>query len=279
MTGSFAAFERFVSFFKQLFAQPGLLADANCRQSYKGYVVNYYREMFGPTSSPGSPRHVRWYRRLTPLLALPRGSRILDYGGGYGMDSIFLASVGYEVVFYELTPHHIAIARWFADRFGAAFGKLPVRYSLVGVDREPAGLDAVFADEVAHHIEPAQRVFDDAARMLRAGGHFHLLEPNYLNPMTQAFFLKGRGFRTTTWRIDETTGKRYLYGNEHIRPIWTWNRFAREAGLTLQDIQYVSPWYSGPKLDAPLSQAHGAERLPLARAIAASHVGLHYAKL
>jgi hypothetical protein len=74
------------------------------------------------------------------------------------------------------------------------------------------------------------------------------------------------------------TGERYLWGNEHIRPVWTWNRFAREAGLKLQDIQYVSPWFPGPKLEAPLSRAQGAEKWPMVRTIAASHLGLHYAK-
>lgn len=184
MTDSFAAFNQFLAFFKDLFAKPGLLADAGCRQSYKEYVPDYYRDIFGPGATLDSARHLRWYRRLSPMLALPSGSRILDYGGGYGMDSIFLASVGYQVVFYELTQHHIAIARWFADRFGSAYGKLPIQFCLIGVDPQPTGLDAVFADEVAHHIEPPSRVFSAASSMLRPGGHFFLLEPNYLNPLT-----------------------------------------------------------------------------------------------
>jgi len=278
MTDSFAAFGRFVDFYTKLFAQPGLLADAKCRQSYKDYVPIYYRDIFGAGAEPHSLRHLRWYRRLSPMLALSPGSRILDYGGGYGMDSIFLASLGYNVVFYELTPHHIAVARWFSDRFGAAFGKLPIEFVLARVDPPPAGLDAVFANEVTHHIEPPQRVFDDAAGMLRPGGHFFLLEPNYLNPVTQAFFLRGRGFRTTKWLVDEMTGERYLWGNEHIRPLWTWNRFARAAGLELQEIQYVAPWFTSEKSQAALSQAQGAEKWPMVRALVASHLGLHYAK-
>ena len=278
MTDSFAAFERFVQFYIELFAQPGLLADAACRQSYKEYVPHYYRDIFGPGAVADSPRHRRWYRRLAPILALPRASRILDYGGGYGMDSIFLASLGYHVFFYELTPHHIAVARWFAERFGTTFGKLPLEFVLARVDPTPSGLDAVFANEVTHHIEPAQRVFNEAAALLRPGGHFYLLEPNFLNPVTQAFFFKVRGLRTTKWLVDDRTGERYLWGNEHIRPLWTWNRFAREAGLELQDIQYIAPWFGGQKSQADLARPQGVERLPLLRAVAASHLGLHYAK-
>lgn len=90
--------------------------------------------------------------------------------------------------------------------------------------------------------------------------------------------MKGRGFQTTKWQIDAATGERYLYGNEHIRPIWTWNRFARQAGFRLQEIQYVSPWFHGPKSEASLCRARGVETWPLARAVLASHLGLHYAK-
>ena len=278
MTDSFASFNRFLTFFAEEFARPGLLADAQCRQSYKDYVPDYYRDIFGKGVSLDSPRHLRWYRRLAPLLALPPGSRILDYGGGYGMDSIFLASLGYKLCFYEITAHHIGVARWFSDRFAAAFGALPIEFCLVGVDPQPTALDAMFANEVTHHIEPAKRVFEDASKFLRPAGHFFLLEPNYLNPITQAFFLKGRGFRTTTWQVNEVTGERYLWGNEHIRPFWTWNRFAREAGFTLSERHYVASAYRGEKTAAELSKEHGVETWPVAREVLASHICFDYKK-
>jgi SAM-dependent methyltransferase len=273
---NFAAFKRFIDFYAAVFAEPGLLADAECRQSYKEYVPDYYEEIFGPKAKLDSQRHIRWYRRLSILFTLPRGSTILDYGGGYGMDSIFLASLGYRVIFYELTSHHIGIARWFAERFAATFGELPLTFCLIGVDERPSGLDAMLANEAAHHIEPAQRVFDEAAQMLRPGGHLFLLEPNYISPMTQFFFLRGRGFQTTKLKIDETTGQYYLWGNEHIRPIWVWNRFAHAAEFALHDIQYILPSFSGQMTEPTLSSRQGIEKLPLVRDVLASHVGLHY---
>jgi len=275
---NFAAFNRFLQYFSTLFSRPGVLDGAACRQSYKDYVVNYYRDQFGPNAVLNSSRNLRWFRRLGPILALPRGSRVLDYGGGYGMDTIFLASLGYKMVFYEMTPHHIGVARWFAERFGTMYGELPVQYCLAGTDPDPTHLDAVLADEVAHHIEPARHIFNHAAKLLRSGGHFFLLEPNFLCPTVQMFFFRVRGFRTTKSLVNERTGERYLWGNEHIRPIWTWNRFARDAGFVVDDVHYYLPWFRGAATDMALLGRQGIERLPVARSFLASHITMHYAK-
>ena len=232
--------------------------------------------MFGPRVDPLSPRHLKWFRRLRPLLSLAPGSSVLDYGGGYGMDTIFLASLGYQMIFYEITRHHIAAARWFAERFGERFGPMPIRFVLAREDPDPRGVDAVLLDEVAHHVEPASRAFAAAAAMLRQGGHLFLLEPNFFCPLTQAAFFKIRGFRTVEWRVDEKTGQKYQWGNEHIRPVAVWNRFARAAGFRPNGADFVVPWFM--RRPAPTASAlrRGLERLPLARDLLASHVTLDY---
>ena len=273
---TFAAFERFSAFFCELFSRPGFLEGAACRDSYKEYVPQYYGNVFGKGLNPLSPRHLKWFRRLTPLFALPRGSSILDCGGGYGVDSIFLASLGYNIVFYEITPHHIGVARWLAERFGERFGTLPIRFVLAGKDATPTGLDAVLLNEVAHHIEPAQRVFDMSAAMLRPGGHLFLLEPNFFCPLIQAFFFRVRGFRTVVLTLNEETGEEYLQGNEHIRPIFVWNRHARAAGFSLSAAEYVIPWFMRGFSPNPSCLRAALEHTPLVRDLIASHVTLHY---
>lgn len=275
---TFAAFRRFSTFFCELFSKPGFLDGAACRDSYKQYVPRYYRAMFGKHIDPLSPRHLKWYRRLSPLFALPRGSSILDYGGGYGLDSIFLASLGYDIVFYEITPHHIAVARWLSERFGERFGALPIRFVHVGKDPEPSALDAVLVNEVAHHIEPPSRVFETAAAMLRQGGHLFLLEPNFFCPLVQAFFLRSRGFSVVEPRLNEDTGETYLWGNEHIRPISVWNRYAKAAGFSLAKADYVIPWLMRGSDPTPSALRAALEKTPLARDLVASHVTLHYVK-
>jgi 2-polyprenyl-3-methyl-5-hydroxy-6-metoxy-1,4-benzoquinol methylase len=273
---AFVAFERFSRGFCELISRPGLLEGAECRQSYKDHVPHYYGHLFGPRVNPLSSRHLNWYRRLRPLLSLPAGSSILDYGGGYGIDTIFLASLGYKVFFYEITPHHIGVARWFVEQLGEQLGPLSVNFVLGGKDPVPSELDGVLVKEVAHHIEPVQDVFDAAATMLRPGGHLFLLEPNFLCPVTQLYFFRVRGFRTVVRLVNEETGEEYEWGNEHIRPIRIWNRFASAAGFNLSSRYFVVPWFLRGPTPKPSLFRRGLEQIPLARHLIASHVTLDY---
>jgi SAM-dependent methyltransferase len=253
-----------------------LLDRVDCRDSNKKFVAYKYRTMFGADIDGPSARHLRWYRRMAPVFSLPRGASILDFGGGYGIDTIFFAALGYETFLYEITPHQLAIARAFAGRFEERFGKLPIFYIHAGHDEAPQGLDAVMIKEVAHHIEPVRSAFDASAAMLRSGGHLFLLEPNFWNPAIQANFFRIRGYRTVERRVDEETGAEYLVGNENIRAISAWNRHARNAGFTLRNADYFIPW---PRKSAePLSWQRSIEQIPIARDLLASHVTLHYVK-
>jgi len=275
---AFEAFKRFVFYFQDLFRQPGFLDPVPCRQSYKDYVPHYYADLFGPDAQGITPRHLKWFRRLRPLMALPRTSRILDYGGGYGMDFVFLASLGFDATFYEITPHHVAIARSFADRFGERFGKLTTTFVLSGKDPDPAGLDAILLDEVAHHIEPVGRLFSAAARMLRPGGSLFLLEPNYLCPATQAYFFKVRGFNTLITLTNEETGEKYIAGNENIRPVPVWAGHARKAGFALRDLDYVVPWFMRGEKFQPSLLRRVLENAPFSSHLLASHQTMRFEK-
>src|SRR5437588_767468 len=124
-----AVYDRVIRFFCELYQQPKLLMDlldrVDCRDSNKKFVAYKYRTMFGADIDGPSARHLRWYRRMAPVFSLPRGASILDFGGGYGIDTIFFAALGYQTFLYEITPHQLAIARAFAGRFEERFGKLP----------------------------------------------------------------------------------------------------------------------------------------------------------
>jgi SAM-dependent methyltransferase len=232
---------------------------------------------FGSGVEGPTPQHVRWYRRMAPLFSLPRGSSILDYGGGYGIDAIFLAALGYDVLLYEVTPNQLAIARAFQERFAEREGKLAIRYVHAGHDEMPRDLDAVMLKEAAHHIEPVQPAFDNAAAMLRRGGYLYLLEPNFLNPGIQATFFRVRGFKTVERRVDDETGQKFLVGNEHIRTVAAWTRHARAAGLAPQAIEYYIPWPG--KAPRPSSWQRALDRVPVNRHLLGSHVTMTFTKL
>lgn len=274
---SFRVFTEFVRFNNDLFTQPNFLKGAECRESHKQYVLTYYRKLFGRNINPFSSRHFKWYRRLEPLFFLPKRSSILDFGGGYGMDTLFLSLLGYNAVLYEIDSHHIGIAKWFTDRFREHFGPLTIDFVLSGKDPVPTDVDAVLLKEVAHHVEPARFCFSTAADMLRFGGHLFLLEPNFWCPLVQATFIRSRGFRTVIKKINEDTGEEYEYGNEHIRPIRIWNSYASDYGFILNQARFIIPWFLHGEKPSKLRQ--NIENSPFVRNILASHVALDYLKI
>lgn len=278
IAAQFDSFRRFILFFTELFSTPGFLDDVPCRESYKTYLPHYYASIFGPEIKQIKPRHLKWFRRLSPIFTLPKGTTIVDYGGGYGLDSIFLASLGYNMIFYEITPHHLAIAQSLANKFADKFGPLPITFVLAGKDALPSEVDIVLLNEVAHHIEPVQQVFTAATKMLRVGGALYLLEPNYLCLAVQVFFFRVRGFNTVQKRTDKETGQQYLWGNENIRLVSTWDRHAKAEGLHPRETGYVIPWLLRGENYEPTGLRQYLEKWPLTRHLLASHVMLRYQK-
>lgn len=268
------AFSDFLLFFREEFAKPGFLDGVACSDGIRAYIPHYYRKTFGPGSTHLDGRQIKWFRRLRSLLRLPKGSTIIDYGGGFGLDSIFLASRGYKMVFFEINLDHVAVAEHFAARWRAERGPIELR-SILG-DRtgcKPLGDgDAVLLNEVAHHIEPVEGLFAKCATLLKPGGHVFLLEPNAWSPVAQVFFFKERGFKTTLWRTDESTGEPFLYGNEHIRFPGVWNRIACRCGFDLVKQEFVVPF--GLKTPASLTAwwRRKLEKTPGVRMFAATHV-------
>lgn len=268
------AFSDFLSFFREEFAKPGFLDGVACTDRMRSYIQHYYRKTFGPGSTHLDGRQLKWFRRLRSLLRLPKGSTIVDYGGGFGLDSIFLASRGYKMVLFEINLNHVAVAEHFAALWRAERGPIELR-SILG-DRtgfEPFGdIDAVLLDEVAHHIEPVEGLFAKCATLLKPGGRVFLLEPNAWSPVAQAFFFKMRGFKTTIWMTDESTGEPFLYGQEHIRFPGVWNRIACRCGFDLVKQEFVVPFglKTPTSLTAPWRRT--LEKTPGVRMFAATHV-------
>ena len=271
-------FTKFIEFFVELFSRTAALEGLECRSNFKEYVLDYYRDYFAERIRPLNHKHVKWLRRMELVLRLPVGSRIIDFGGGFGLDSILLASQGYKVVFCEISNNHLAVARFLKNAWEQRFGPIPLTILRADLPEtrtiEPA--DAILFDEVAHHIEPAEHSFLTAAKMVRAGGHLFLLEPNFFSPSVQLFFFRSRGFKTVGTRIDDTTGEKLVYGNEHIRPLFVWRSIGSKCGFQLLEAHYVVPWFLRNKESLSSRWRLFLECTPGLRNILASHVTSHY---
>lgn len=276
-----ATFTRFVGFFSELFARPGLLDGVPCRDSFKEYVPKYYARTFGRRFRGLDRRHLKWFRRLEAVRAMPRGSRLVDFGGGYGMDAIFLAALGYDVVHYEITLSHIAIATFFRQEWETAFGPIQMRSVLATPDGEAmfGPVDAVLFDEVAHHIEPVEAAFRKAAELLTPGGRIVLMEPNFLSLPTQLYFYRVRGFDTVITQTDPLTGRTSLYGNEHIRPSFVWTRIARACGFAAAEQDWIIPWGARSATSLTSRSRRMLEAIPVVRHLLASHVTYQFVRL
>ena len=274
-------FKAFVFQVANLYQNPNLLDDAPCKQSYKDYFFHYYHSLLGRQISELKSRHIQWFRKLLPVLTLPPGSSILDFGGGYGMDTLFLASCGYNMVFYEKTPNHIAICRHLKNACEGVIGPLSIKTVLAGdVPNELFGnVDAIVVNEVAHHIEPPSTVFLKAHDLLRESGSLFLVEPNFFNPLVHAYFFRVRGFRTVLKKVDAASGTVIRVGNEHIRPAMSWNAIAKQSGFYLVDATYSCRF--GIKEGTSENRIvcrRSLELFPVIRQAVSSHITFQYRK-
>lgn len=116
---------------------------------------------------------------LSPLLALPKESLILDIACGTGVDLVELASKGYHVVGFDIAPGMVAIAQKKArecdvlDRVFLCVAnacQLPFR-----TERFRAG----YICAALHHMREPQSVLIEIARVLQPGGVLSIgSEPN-----------------------------------------------------------------------------------------------------
>jgi 2-polyprenyl-3-methyl-5-hydroxy-6-metoxy-1,4-benzoquinol methylase len=103
---------------------------------------------------------------------LPGRGRVLDLGCGFGLFSLYYASVcpSLEIEGIDLNPRRIALARAAADKLGLT----NVRYQVGNVTefRGGAAFDAAYMLDIVHHIPPetVRPLLEQVAKTLPAGG-------------------------------------------------------------------------------------------------------------
>ena len=103
---------------------------------------------------------------------LPRAGRVLDLGCGFGLFSLYYASVrpGLEIEGFDLNPRRIAMAREAARKLGLA----NVRYEVANATdfRDGRPLAAAYMLDIIHHIpaEAVRPLLEQMAKVLPAGG-------------------------------------------------------------------------------------------------------------
>jgi 2-polyprenyl-3-methyl-5-hydroxy-6-metoxy-1,4-benzoquinol methylase len=270
-------FIRFISFFTDVFKDPQLFEGTEVPENQREYFFSYNSTLFGPSSMIMGAKHVKWYRRIQPILSLPPKSVILDFGGGFGLDSIFLASCGYKVIFMELFEHKQLICKHLSELWCTRHGEIDITTVSSEEPHHDLGvIDAVFLNEVAHHIEPPSTAFNKCYELMHPGSRLFLLEPNFFNPLVQALFFKTRGFKTTIRSYDPYAGVFRVFGNEKIRPCFLWDAIAKNSGLTVVKRTYVCGHLLSGLSSLDARWIHALESLPVIRDILSSHITSEY---
>jgi SAM-dependent methyltransferase len=123
------------------------------------------------------------------LSSLPKGSRILDVGVGFGQSSVFLAALGYDVYAVEPTLLMCQVIQEAAQRFKL----LLTVVQAVGEDLSEIGsdFDVVVFNSSLHHCDDPIRAISESFKCLKPGGQILLVGENMLKPwMSQERYLR-----------------------------------------------------------------------------------------
>ncbi len=119
------------------------------------------------------------------LLGDVTGQEVLEYGSGWGENTIILARRGAQVHALDISPELIAINRRRMQVNGVTSG---VRFSVASAYEVPCpdgSVDVVFGMAILHHLD-LDRAAREVYRVLRTGGRAIFSEPMRSSPTLRA---------------------------------------------------------------------------------------------
>lgn len=166
-------------------------------------------EHSGEMAIPGT--HGRFLAFLAKLLE--PGTRVLDVGAGQGALSAKLRDAGFDVSACELHP----------DMFECDGVECRAADLTQSIPYDDQAFDAAIAVEVMEHLVSPDRLFAEAARVVKPGGIFAMSTPNILSLKSRLRFL-GCGFFYSFKPLDLEN----KHGLEHV------------SSLTLDQYRYLA---------------------------------------
>ncbi len=116
--------------------------------------------------------------KLLEILALPKGSRVLDAGCGVAHVAIYMARKGLTIVGIDIIDHHIAKAKRNIARSGLPAGQVTVQkmdyHHLESFQSN--SFDGIYTMETFVHATEPEAVVKEFSRILQPGGRLALFE-------------------------------------------------------------------------------------------------------
>ena len=188
----------------------------------KEYVLNYHNK----------DMEIPWCRYKQLLNLLPAGSRVLDYGCGWGCFSKKMADLGNEVVGIDLSSNEISIcnAIWGNETTGLSFKECSIK------DLPDKSFDVVVSVVVIEHTHNPGTYINEINRVLKPGGLLLIALPNVMNPR---FFLPlaHPKFDAYLRKVSRRMRDGYIKATHHIQA-WDpvhFTQFISTIGFSLEE--------------------------------------------
>ena len=148
--------------------------------SWRARLLHRLEVFFPPVCAPQQPgEHASYeyakaagsFQKLADQIGGLAAKRVLDFGCGWGGETLWLAERAAEAVGCDIDPQSIADAQ----RFKNKMGRSNVYFTLIENDRlafEDNSFDAVFSTNVFEHVMQPQRMLGEIRRILKPGGSF-----------------------------------------------------------------------------------------------------------
>jgi SAM-dependent methyltransferase len=214
-------------------------------------IAERFDQRFGEWRSVAAQRRAV---RAALLRAFPRGSSLLELGGGTGADAQWLTRLGRRVFLTDASPAMVRVAR---EKLGSRAAVVPAE-QIETLDELPfdgafsnfAGLNCVL------DLEPVAR---GLGRLVRSGGQVLLVLFGAFAPGEIVVQLARRNVRAAVRRFhhdaparlgDQHFTVRYHRAHEIIAAMQPWFRFVERRGIgVFVPPSAAEPWISGhPRL-------------------------------
>lgn len=170
------------------------------------------------------------FEKFFDFLNLPKGSRVIELGSGYGRFVLQLLKKGYEVTAVDISKESLDILLSHA-RENSIEKKLTILKSNFSKPEFANAYDGAYCISTFHLLagteEKRIQIFSNLVRAVKKGGTIVVIEPNPLNPFYYPFYWFSN---QVSWEIEKT----FMKSSE-----FNLKRIFKKLGLEKIEISYM----------------------------------------